>query len=69
MQAGQSTRRKLIARAIFSAVWLALFLPATTGYSFTALYVFGDSLSDTGRSPAPAPLYFNGRYSYGPLWV
>ena len=50
-------------------VLLALLLTATTGHSFTALYAFGDSLSDTGRNPAPAPSYFNGRFSNGPLWV
>jgi phospholipase/lecithinase/hemolysin len=55
---------------IFPAVLLALCLTARTGYSFTALYTFGDSLSDTGRDPAsPATSYFNGRYSNGPLWV
>jgi phospholipase/lecithinase/hemolysin len=54
---------------IFPAVLLALFMAVTTGYSFSALYVFGDSLSDTGRDPAPAPEYYNGRYSNGPLWV
>lgn len=42
---------------------------ATTGRGFTALYVFGDSLSDTGNNPAPAPQYFEGRYCNGPLWV
>jgi len=58
------------ARVIFPAVLLALFLNASTGNSFTALYAFGDSLSDTGRNPAePAQSYFNGRYSNGPLWV
>ena len=57
-------------RAIFPAVLLALFLTATTGYSFTALYSFGDSLTDTGRTPpSPPSSYFNGRYSNGPLWV
>ncbi|HEX9783432.1 MAG TPA: SGNH/GDSL hydrolase family protein [Opitutaceae bacterium] len=40
---------------------------------FSAVYVFGDSLSDTGRLFAatgipPAPFYFNGRTSNGPLW-
>ncbi len=54
---------------IFPAVLLALFLTATSGYSFAVLYAFGDSLSDTGRDPAPAPSYFNGRYSNGALWV
>jgi phospholipase/lecithinase/hemolysin len=46
-----------------------LFLTLASGHAFTALYVFGDSLSDTGRNPAPAPEYYNGRYSNGPLWV
>ncbi len=56
-------------RIVVPTVLLALFLTATTGYSFTALYVFGDSLSDTGRNPAPAPSYFNGRWCNGPVWV
>ncbi|MEX0271656.1 SGNH/GDSL hydrolase family protein [Leptolyngbyaceae cyanobacterium UHCC 1019] len=42
---------------------------------FTNLYVFGDSLSDTGNlyratgNLIPPPPYFNGRLSNGPLWV
>jgi phospholipase/lecithinase/hemolysin len=49
---------------------------------FSALYVFGDSLSDTGRLYAatyeltggaygipPSPAYYNGRTSNGPLWA
>jgi thermolabile hemolysin len=57
-------------RIFFPAILLALFLNASTGYSFTALYAFGDSLSDTGRNPpSPPTSYFNGRYSNGPLWV
>ncbi len=52
------------------ALPLMLFLTAVPGYSYTALYVFGDSISDTGRNPAPAGTnYYNGRYSNGPLWV
>jgi phospholipase/lecithinase/hemolysin len=62
-------RRFATLRTFFPAVLLALFLTATTGYSFTALYALGDSLSDTGRNPAPPTNYFNGRYSNGPLWV
>jgi len=37
------------------------------------IYVFGDSLSDTGnafsRTGSPPPPYFNGRFSNGPVWV
>lgn len=39
------------------------------------LWVFGDSLSDTGNLSAlsggtvPGPLYFDGRFSDGPVWV
>jgi phospholipase/lecithinase/hemolysin len=50
---------------------------------FDALYVFGDSLSDTGNTfaatrgtiPVPRvnnsnrPAYFDGRFSNGPIWV
>ncbi|MFA6545384.1 MAG: kelch repeat-containing protein [Limisphaerales bacterium] len=37
--------------------------------SFNGMMVFGDSISDTGNSPAsPANLYFNGRFSNGSLW-
>jgi len=66
---GERLGRMATTWAVFPAVLLSLFLTATTGYSFTALYAFGDSLSDTGRSPAPGSSYFNGRYSNGPLWV
>ncbi len=48
---------------------LALFLATTTGHAFTGLYVFGDSLSDTGRNPPAGSSYFEGRFCNGPLWV
>jgi len=45
-------------------------------FSFTGLYVFGDSLSDTGNAfnatgglLPPAPFYTDGRFSNGPVWV
>ncbi|MDB6022207.1 MAG: hypothetical protein JWQ04_2064 [Pedosphaera sp.] len=56
-------------RLLFQTIFLALLLTATSGYSFSALYAFGDSLSDTGRSPAPSPSYYDGRFSNGSLWV
>ena len=57
-------------RIILQALALAFYLIATGGYAYTALYVFGDSLSDTGRNPPSAGTnYYLGRYSNGPLWV
>ena len=44
--------------------------------AFSAIYVFGDSLSDTGRAasvlnppPPPGSDWLNGRESDGPLWI
>jgi MYXO-CTERM domain-containing protein len=43
--------------------------------SFSEMYVFGDSLSDTGNIAAltggffPGPLYTGGRFSNGDLWI
>ena len=43
-------------------------VPVASAYD--ALYAFGDSLTDTGNSPAPPGTnYYNGRFSNGPLWV
>lgn len=49
---------------------------AARAVSFSELYVFGDSLSDTGNlfeltggSTPPSPPYFQGRFSNGPVWV
>ncbi|KAI9003250.1 hypothetical protein BC832DRAFT_99266 [Gaertneriomyces semiglobifer] len=50
--------------------------PATARFNPRTVVAFGDSLSDTGNSfkgtqgaDPPAPLYFQGRYSNGPVWV
>jgi len=54
---------------------VALSPVAAEAASFTNLYVFGDSLSDTGNlyqatgNLIPPPPYFNGRLSNGLLWV
>jgi phospholipase/lecithinase/hemolysin len=48
---------------------------AAPASAYTALYSFGDSLSDVGNVFAatlgnvPAPPYFEGRFSNGPNWV
>lgn len=46
-------------------------------YKYSQVVVFGASLSDTGNvfaatggtTPGPAPYYFGGRWSNGPLWI
>ncbi len=62
-------------------VWIALVLTVllmanTWANPISKLIIFGDSLSDNGNSyqysqhqTPPAPLYFKGRYSNGPIWV
>lgn len=49
--------------------------PLSQETAVAALYVFGDSLSDSGNvsiasgGANPGPDYFGGRYSNGPVWV
>lgn len=50
-------------------ITLLVTLTARTSFSFSGLYVYGDSLSDTGKIAASAPAYFNGRWSNGSVWV
>lgn len=45
-----------------------------TAATFSQIYVFGDSLSDTGNlynaiGFPPSPPYFQGRFSNGPVWT
>lgn len=48
---------------------------AAHAQSFSNLFIFGDSLSDTGNiftltgGATPASPYFNGRFSDGPVWA
>lgn len=56
-------------------VLFSLMLPfEATAASFSQIYVFGDSLSDSGNAfratgIPPSPPYFQGRLSNGPVWV
>lgn len=49
--------------------------PGAYAAPFSSLVVFGDSLSDTGNlfiatgGTTPAPPYYSGRFSDGPVWV
>lgn len=67
-----------IKTSILSALVLvfALAIQPANAQQYTGLYVFGDSLSDsgnlfalTGGTNPPSPPYFNGRVSNGPVWV
>jgi phospholipase/lecithinase/hemolysin len=78
-------KTKIVLAAGFSLIsWLLPFKASAA--TFSKMYVFGDSTSDTGNefnvntfakqfldptTPIlpPSPLYFNGRYSNGPVWV
>ncbi|MBD2518811.1 SGNH/GDSL hydrolase family protein [Nostoc sp. FACHB-973] len=56
---------------------LSLMFPLkVSAQNYDEIYVFGDSLSDTGNVfnftngiIPPSPTYFNGRFSNGPAWV
>lgn len=65
---------------LFWIFMLSVAFAATTAASaatpkFTNLYVFGDSYCDVGnvsiatQGARPGPLYYEGRFSNGPLWV
>ncbi len=71
---------KLRLTCVYLAFCLAAAAPAQVIYPlqtprFAHIYIFGDSLSDTGNvytltfHTYPAPPYWNGRFSNGPVWV
>ncbi len=77
----KTTMKKQIVATGFVLFSFMLPLKATAA-TFDRLYVFGDSLSDTGnafiatgglvnptQATPPSPPYFPGRFSNGPIWV
>ncbi|MGA9865285.1 MAG: SGNH/GDSL hydrolase family protein [Acetobacteraceae bacterium] len=64
-------------RAIATGAVTSLCLAAlpVAAHAYSALYVFGDSLSDVGNvfvgtgGAEPASPYFDGRFSNGPIWA
>jgi len=62
----------LMSRAIYPLLcWISLMLAVTLSAAppYDAIYVFGDSLTDTGNVPAEPYLHYQGRWSNGPLWI
>ncbi|MCX7090554.1 MAG: SGNH/GDSL hydrolase family protein [Legionellales bacterium] len=56
--------------------FLLWFSVAVGAHPISQLVIFGDSLSDSGNSyeythhqKPPSPIYYQGRYSNGPIWV
>jgi phospholipase/lecithinase/hemolysin len=70
---GRPVARGLCAVSLVGALFVALFSVQASAYS--AMYVFGDSLSDTGNvfaatgGTVPGAPYAAGRFSNGPVWV
>jgi phospholipase/lecithinase/hemolysin len=60
-------------RIFFSASLLAAMGSSVQAASFSSIYAFGDSLSDTGNAflatGIPAAPYSNGRFTNGNVWV
>lgn len=60
-----------------AALMLIVSIPASAAShpAFDAIYVFGDSYCDVGNifkatgGTVPAPPYFDGRFSNGPIWI
>jgi outer membrane lipase/esterase len=81
-QAHQHLRGEVVHLLLAVTVMLSISLAprVASAQLFRALFVFGDSLSDTGNvfsatqavsaGPIPvSPPYFNGRFSNGPVWI
>jgi outer membrane lipase/esterase len=68
--------RKFIASLCVGLLLIVSNADRVNAQQFSGLFVFGDSLSDsgnifalTGDTNPPSPPYFNGRFSNGPVWV
>ena len=67
-------KRQLLTAGLAVLSWLAP--TQAIAASFNSLYIFGDSLSDTGnvfltsqQALPPAPPYEPGRFTNGPIWI
>lgn len=66
---------RIVQRLILALLCLAALSQARAASTYSAIYVFGDSYSDVGNislatnGAIPGPLYYNGRFSNGPIWV
>lgn len=70
------SNRSIWIGVILAAIACELGTASAQAASFSELYVFGDSFSDTGNVAAAtfglipsSPPYYQGRFSNGPLWI
>jgi len=65
--------RGRVTRSLFLALAFLVFAASGRANSFSAVFVYGDSLSDNGNLfnavGQPGPPYYNGRVSNGPVTV
>ena len=65
--------RGRVTRSLFLALAFLVFAASSRANSFSAVFVYGDSLSDNGNLfnavGQPGPPYYNGRVSNGPVTV
>ena len=72
---GRAGRIRALALVGLLAAGLLAWASSAEATDYSCMYVFGDSLSDTGNVwtyynyTEPLPPYWQGRYSNGPLWV
>jgi len=69
------TLRQTFAAGLATACMASAAAAASAWEDYSSFWVLGDSLSDTGNLSAasggafPGPVYFDGRYSNGPVWA
>ncbi len=67
--------KRIRACAIVACLAIGSFAARAAQPAYDAIYVFGDSYSDVGNASIatsgayPGPLYYNGRFSNGPIWI
>ncbi len=67
--------KRIRALVIVACLAFSSFAARATQPAYDAIYVFGDSYSDVGNAAFatggayPGPLYYNGRFSNGPIWI
>jgi outer membrane lipase/esterase len=72
----KNMRPNSLSRFVLACIVASLLTVCAQAQKFSALYIFGDSYCDVGNifaatsgAKPPAPPYFPGRFSNGPIWL